>query len=125
MTKVQKFVPIAVLLVILLALGYLMLPFRIAGVIDCGAPLLGSNPKAGQEPVGFIVPDRDCERQGRSRLVTAAVITLIFVVGGAAAVFLKPQSRQCLKGDHGDCPDGWANIMGQGAGFGCQCECHA
>lgn len=112
------------LFVLALTVGYGLLPFDVAGVVDCQAPLLGADPQPDAEPVGFIIPERDCLRQGKSKLTTAAVFAVIAVAGGTAAIALKPQSSQCLGGNHDDCPQWWGNLIGHSAGLGCQCPCH-
>lgn len=124
MTKAQKFVPIAVLGILLLIVGYGLIPFKVAGAVDCEAPLLGAKPAAGAEPVGFIQPERDCLRRAKTKLSTAAIFAVIAVAGGTAAIAFKPISSSCLNGNHDDCPQWWGNLMTQGSGLGCQCECH-
>jgi hypothetical protein len=124
-TKVQKYTPIFVILVILLAVGYALIPFEFAQGVECEAPLFGAGAKT-EEPVGFIQPEQDCLAKGRSRLIVSAMIALAAAVAGTAAVALKPVSQQCLWGSHDDCPAWWPNLLSESgeSGFGCQCSCH-
>ena len=124
MTKAQKVVPFGVLAILLLIVGYGLIPYKVAGVVSCEAPLLGAGPAAGAEPVGFVQPERDCLRRGKTKLTTAAIFAVLVVGGGVAAVAVKPISSKCLRGDHDSCPEWWGNLVGQTAGLGCQCECH-
>jgi len=125
-TRQQKLVPVVVIVLLLGAVGYTLLPFQFANAIDCEAPLFGGNPKELRGPVeGLIRPDEDCPAKGRSRLTTAAIAALFFAAAGVALVGLKPISGACLAGRHGDCREWWAAFMGgQGEGFSCQCDCH-
>lgn len=125
MTKAQKVVPIAVLLVMLACVGYVLLPFDFTSEVSCNAPLLGGEPK-DPTPVGLILPEEDCRSKARSRLLVSATICLAVAAGGTAAIAFKPISQQCLSGNHDQCPDWWANLLSDSfEGLGCQCECHA
>lgn len=123
MTKVQKYTPFIVIAVVLLGVGYSLLPFKLAGRVSCGPALFGSEAK-NNKTVGFIEPDRDCRARGRSRLLVSAMIALVATGTGALVVCLKPVSPQCTAGNHDGCGEWWGNVLGDGAGFGCQCSCH-
>ncbi|HVF15034.1 MAG TPA: hypothetical protein VM942_10565 [Acidimicrobiales bacterium] len=126
MTKQQKLVPVFVIVLLLAAVGYTLVPYRFADAIDCEAPLYGGDPKDARGPVeGLIRPFEDCPAKGRSRLTVAAFAALIFSAAGVALVGLKPTSAACLAGSHGDCREWWAAFMGaSGEAFSCQCSCH-
>ena len=50
----------------------------------------------------------------------------VAVLFAAAAVGLRPISKECDSGSHDDCADWWPSAMGGvGERLGCQCECHA
>lgn len=123
MTRVQKATPFVALLIVALAVGWVLLPFDFAKGVKCGAPLLGGHPKS-EVTVGLIIPKQDCPDKARSRLLTAAMISLAAVAAGTAAVALQPLSPQCYSGNHDGCPDWWANLVSD-SGFGCQCDCHS
>jgi hypothetical protein len=122
-TKVQRFTPIGVLAIMLLAVGWSLLPFDFTDEVRCGAPLLGGKPNNTTQ-VGLIRPEEDCKSKAKSRLLTSALISLAAAGAGTAAIALKPLSTQCLNGDHDDCPDWWSNLLTYGGGLGCQCPCH-
>lgn len=125
MTRVQKLVPLLVLLVIVLAVGWCLLPFQFAQGVNCGPPLFGGKPDS-EESVGLILPKEDCRSKAKTRLLTSAMLSLAAAAAGTAAIALKPISTQCLSGNHDDCPDWWANLLSENfSGLGCQCECHA
>ena len=126
-TSQQKAVPIVALVVMMLAIGYALLPLQFADAIDCGAPLLGAEAKTEAEPsAGFIRPKEDCLASGKSRLTVSGVVAFVAVLFAAAAVGLRPISKECDSGSHDDCADWWPNAMGGvGERLGCQCECHA
>jgi hypothetical protein len=126
LTKQQKVIASVVLAVVLLSLGWTLLPFRFADAVDCGPPLLGAEPgpydSGGQ---GFIKPERDCHNKAKSRLTVAAVAMFVANVVGIAAAATKPVSRECLAGNHDDCTEWWPAELGAAAeGYACQCECH-
>lgn len=124
MTKVQKVTPFVALLVVVLAVGWVLLPFDFAKGVQCGAPLFGGHPKS-EVSVGLIIPKEDCPDKARSRLLTAAMISLVAVIASAAAVALQPLSPACFSGNHDGCHEGWANLLSDSfEGFGCQCDCH-
>ncbi len=125
-TSQQKLVPAFVIVLLLVAVGYTLIPYQFANTIDCEAPLFGGEPKELDAPVeGLIRPEEDCPAKGRSRLTVAAFAALIFSAAGVALVGLKPTSAACLAGRHADCREWWAGIMGGGAdAFSCQCDCH-
>lgn len=126
MTKQQKVVAGVVLAILLLSVGWVLLPFRFANTLDCGPPLLGAKPgeyvETGQ---GFIKPERDCHNKAKSRLTVAAVASLLAVVVGVVSLAAKPLSAECLNGNHDDCSQWWPAELGPaGEGFSCQCTCH-
>lgn len=124
MTRQQRFVPLVVGVVLLLALGYSMIPFTFAGAVDCGAPLLGAEPE-NDRPVGLIRPEIDCKNAARSKLLYSATAALIATAAGTAALYFRPESRQCFNGNHDDCPARWRPATGSfGAAMACQCSCH-
>ncbi len=125
MTQAQKTLPVAILVVIFLAVGWSFLPFDFTDGVGCGPPLLGARPD-NATPVGLIEPVEDCRSKAKSRLLVSAMISLAAVGTGIAAVALKPVSRQCLAGDHDACPEWWPNLLSNTfEGLGCQCDCHA
>ena len=124
MTKAQKTLPIVVLVVILLAVGWAFLPFEFTQGVDCGAPLFGAKPK-DPTSVGLIQPEKDCLSKGRSRLLVSAMLALAAAGVGTAAVMLQPISTACLNGNHENCRYGWGNLLSDSfQGLGCQCDCH-
>ena len=125
MTRTQKFVPVAVLVVMLAAVGWAALPFDFTSRVRCEAPLFGGEPH-DPTPVGLIIPEEDCKRKAKSRLLVSSIVCLVVAAAGTAALAFKPVSQQCLSGNHEDCPDWWANLLSDSfEGLGCQCECHA
>ncbi|HUR23247.1 MAG TPA: hypothetical protein VMZ73_05180 [Acidimicrobiales bacterium] len=125
MTRQQKLVPIGVLFIMVLAVGWAMVPYNFANVVDCEAPLFGSQPKNEAPPTSFIHAKDDCLAKGKSRLLVSAVAAFIAALAGAAMVAAKPISASCSSGDHDDCREWWLAPLGAtAAGFGCQCECH-
>lgn len=127
-TSQQKAAPVVALVVMLLAVGYSLIPFQFADAIDCGAPLLGAEAKTETAPsTGFIKPKEDCLASGKSRLTVSGVIAFVAVLTAAAAVGLRPLSAECNSGSHDDCRYWWpAGVLGSvGDRLGCQCDCHA
>ncbi len=126
-TSQQKAAPAIALVVMLVAIGYSLIPFQFAGVIDCGPPLLGADAKTETAPsAGFIRPEEDCLASGKSRLTVSGVIAFLAVLTAAAAVGLRPLSKECNSGNHDDCKDWWPMMAGPvGQRLACQCECHA
>ena len=126
MTKQQRYISIGVLIVLVIAIGWTLLPFKFAGTLSCGPPILGGNPgEFSDEGKSLIVPERDCHNAARSRLTVAAVGALMAVIAGAVALAFQPVSRHCLAGDHDDCVDWWPAALGPlGHSLGCQCDCH-
>ncbi len=126
MTRQQKLVPIGVLVVLALAIGWALIPFNFANVVDCQAPLFGAQPKSGAPATSFINPKKDCLAKGKSRLLVSAVAAFLAVSVGTAMVSFKPISTSCASGDHDACREWWlaAALGDAGAGLGCQCECH-
>ena len=124
MTKAQKTLPIFVLIVILLSVGWSFLPFEFSSGVDCGPPLLGAKPK-DPTAIGLIQPEKDCKSKAKSRLLVSAMLSLAAAGVGTAAVMLKPISSACLAGNHENCRYGWGNFLTESfEGLGCQCDCH-
>ncbi len=125
MTRVQKLTPLFVLIVVVLAVGWSLLPFEFTSGVDCGPPLFGGKAKSDVS-VGLIHPVEDCRSKAKSRLLTSAMISLAAVAAGTAALALQPVSAACMAGNHDDCREWWANALTENfPGLGCQCECHA
>jgi hypothetical protein len=126
-TKQQRIMSIVVLGVLVLAIGWTLIPFRFADTVNCGPPLLGAHPSGFHDQGRSLVsPERDCHDTARSRLTVAAVVSLIAVIAGAAALAFQPISRQCLAGGHEDCVEWWPAALGPfGHGLSCQCDCHS
>ncbi len=126
LTKEQKIISSVVLGILLLAVGYSLLPFRFADAVNCSPPLLGGNPgKYEDRGQGFIKPERDCRNAARSRLAVSAVTSLVAMGVGVAALASKNESANCLNGNHEDCTEWWAAEMSEAAsGYACQCSCH-
>jgi hypothetical protein len=125
-TRQQKVVPFGVLFIMVLAIGWAMVPFNFANVVDCEAPLFGAKNKNEAPVTSFIHAEEDCLAKGKSRLLVSAVAAFVAALGGAAMVAFKPISSSCSSGDHDNCREWWlAAAMGDaGRGLGCQCECH-
>jgi len=126
-TKQQKVVAGVVLTILVLSVGWVLLPFRFADAVSCGPPLLGAKPgKYVETGRGFIKPERDCHNKAKSRLTVSAVASLLAVVVGAVAMTAKPESAECINGNHEDCTQWWPAEMGPTAEeFSCQCRCHS
>lgn len=125
MTRQQKLVPVGVLIILVLAVGWALVPFNFANVVNCEAPLMGAHPKNEAPPTSFINAKTDCLAKGKSRLSVSAVAAFVAVLMGTAMVALKPISSACAAGDHEKCREWWLAPLGEaGAGLGCQCECH-
>jgi len=91
-TTVQKAMPGVALGVIVLALVYALIPFKLAdGGVTCGPPLFGSDPST-TERVGQVEPAQDCPARGRSKLLVAGFIAVFAVAGGTAVVALDPSN---------------------------------
>lgn len=127
MTRQQKLAPVVVMVVLLGAIGFTLLPFEFAGALKCEPALLGGDPKSTKVVgAGLIRPVEDCHKAAKSRLSVAAVTCLLAVVTGAAVVALRPVSQACIGGSHDDCREGWTQALGSiGESLGCRCECHA
>jgi hypothetical protein len=125
-TSQQKAAPIVALVVMLVAIGYSLIPFRFADTISCGPPLLGAEARTKTAPsTGFIRPAEDCRASGKSRLTVSGVVAFVAVLAAAAAVGLKPLSAECNSGND-DCAHWWPGMLGPvGERLACQCECHA
>lgn len=124
MTKAQRITPFIMLVVMLAAVAWTLLPFQFTEGVDCEAPLFGGEPKSDETTIGLVLPDEDCPAKARSRLLTSAIIAVVAAGAGTAAVALRPISGACSRGDHDACRFGWGNAFGEESGIGCQCECH-
>ncbi|MGI9033392.1 MAG: hypothetical protein ACR2HY_06870 [Acidimicrobiales bacterium] len=126
LTKEQKVITGVVLAILVLAIGYTLIPFRFADAVNCGPPLLGAKPGHYEEKgTGFIKPDRDCRNAARSRLAVAGVTAILAMGVGVASLASKNISTSCLNGDHEDCTEWWTAELGEGGeGYSCQCSCH-
>jgi hypothetical protein len=127
-TRQQRTIVLTFVFVLLvIGVGYSLLPFTFANTIHCSPPLFGAKPKEKTAPVtGFIRPVEDCLSAGKSRGALAATTALIAVAAGTAMVALKPISQRCLSGDHGNCHSYWPGFIGGiGEDFSCQCTCHS
>jgi hypothetical protein len=126
-TTQQKAVPFFVLLIVALSVGWSLLPFQFANVVDCGPPLFGAKARSEAPPTSFINAELDCREKGKSRLSVSAVTAFVAVLAGTAIVSFKPVSSSCAGGDHDNCREWWltAALGDAGAGMSCQCECHA
>lgn len=84
---------LVVAIAVILAVGFMTLPFQAAGGIDCEAPLKGAEPKE-RAVGGFLMgrEDEACERRSGSRVATGAISGTLYLLLGMAAV-LAPQSR--------------------------------
>lgn len=85
----QRVVPAVAAVVLVAALIYTLLPFTFAGVVECSAPLGGSQ-AAPDTPAGITLgnPDVSCANTGGERLITAGVIAAAALVVGLAGAFL-------------------------------------
>ena len=126
LTKEQKIISGVVLGILLLAIGYTLIPFRFADAVNCSPPLLGGKPGEYEDRgQGFIKPERDCRNAARSRLAVAAVTSLLAMGVGVAALASKNISANCNSGNHEDCTEWWPAEMSEAAaGYACQCTCH-
>jgi len=95
MTARQQGIGVVLVIVISLmaALGFMMLPFTAAGGLECEAPLKGGEPKE-RATEGFLIGREDaaCSRRSGSRVATGAISGGLFLLMGMASV-LAPQSR--------------------------------
>lgn len=86
--------------------AYGLLPFRAAGGLRCSAVLRGGEPEertaggylAGQE-------ERACANEADSRLVIAAVTTVVLLIVGAGAVLLPESQMERIFSGHEELPD--------------------
>lgn len=123
MNQAQRVAAFVALAVVVLSIGYLLLPFTFAGRVRCEAPLFGSGAKSS-ETVGLITdPEGSCQRAGRSRLVTAGFTAVLAVAAGAGVNKIEAPGRDCREGRHEDCHGGWPALIGASR-FACQCSCH-
>lgn len=115
---------VVALVFMLMAIVYVLLPFKVAGAVSCGPPLFGAHPRTTTN-VGLIRPKEDCGRQGKSRLVTAAFVVFLASVVVVAAVVTKGESQACVEGRHDDCKEWWPVALGGiGRRLACNCSCH-
>jgi len=84
---------LVVVISVVSALAFMLLPFQAAGGIDCEAPLRGGEPTE-RAMRGFLVGREDaaCDRRAGSRVTVGAIGGGLFFVIGMASVFA-PQSR--------------------------------
>lgn len=123
MNEAQRVAAFVALGVVVLAIGFLLLPFSFAGKVRCEAPLFGAQAKSS-EPVGLITdPHGSCQRAGRSRLATAGFAAILAVAAGAGVSQVEPPGKDCREGRHDDCHGGWPALIGASR-FACQCSCH-
>ncbi len=121
----QRVVGGVALVVLLLAVGYSLLPFKVAGAVSCKAPLMGGGPEKTPTTIGFIQPKKDCPTQGRRRLTGAAFFALVAVAGVAGVLLVPPESQECRDGDHDACRGRWPISFGMRPDTGtCRCACH-
>ena len=108
--KTPNGVPAAALVAaaaLLAALGWMLLPFKAAGGVDCKAALFGSAPKE-RVTTGYLVGQEKgaCQNRGNSRIVVSAIAGLVFLAVGVAAVLLpESQMERVLFGTGEDLPD--------------------
>ena len=88
----QRVVPALAVLVVLGALVYAMVPYTVAGTVDCRGALRGAEPES-DVPAGVIVgnPRRSCRDVGNSRLATAGVVGVAAVIVGVGGLLLPPE----------------------------------
>ena len=127
MTRQQKLAPAVVMVVLLGAIVYTLLPFKFADALQCKPALFGGDPKSTRQVgVGLIRPVEDCHKEAKSRMSVAAVTCFVAALAGAAVVGSRPVSQACLGGNHDDCREWWTQALGSfGDSLGCQCDCHA
>lgn|GEM_PF-1751144 len=124
----QRFVALAAVFAVLLALGYALLPFRMARVVDCRPALLGADAKSTLAVGPFLRPNVDCHTKGASRLAVTAVVALLAVGVGALVMFVPAPGRDCREGQHDTCRGNWPALMGlgrMGEACSCHCTCHS
>ena len=85
----QRVVPAVAAVVVVVAFVYALLPFTFAGVVECSAPLGGSQ-AASDTPAGITLGNADvsCANTGGERLITAGVVAAAALVVGLAGAFL-------------------------------------
>ncbi|MGH9157909.1 MAG: hypothetical protein ACRD1K_19210 [Acidimicrobiales bacterium] len=92
---------LVVVISLMAAIGFMLLPFDAAGGVKCDSPLKGGEPKE-RVTEGFLVGREGaaCSRRSGSRVATGAVGGTLYLLIGLAAV-LAPQSRieRALFGD--------------------------
>ena len=92
---------------VLAALGWMVLPFKAAGGLECKAALFGSAPKE-RGTTGYLVgQEKDvCRNRGNSRIVVSTIAGLVFLAVGVAAVLLpESQMERVLFGGGDELPD--------------------
>ncbi len=79
-------------LVLVGTLAYGLVPFEVAGAIECRGALRGAEP-AADAPPGAIVgdPKRACRDAGNSRRATSAVVAAAAAALGVAGLLLPPE----------------------------------
>lgn len=123
MNQAQRVAAYVALAVVILAIAFLLLPFKFAGTVRCGPPLFGADAKS-TEVVGLIRdPEGSCERAGRARLATAGFTAILAVAAGAGVSQIPPPGKDCRDGRHDECHGGWPAMIGLSR-LACQCSCH-
>ncbi len=92
---------------ILATLGWMVLPFKAAGGLDCKAALFGSTPKE-RGTTGYLVGQEEevCSNRGNSRIVVSSIAGLVFLAVGVAAILLpESQMERVLYGGGDELPD--------------------
>ena len=102
LTTRQRVVPVLAVLVLAGTLVYGVVPFEVAGALECKGALRGAEPAA--DAPGAIVgdPKRACRDAGNSRRATAAVIAVAAAVLGVAGLLLPPDIEEEPDGEPGE-----------------------
>jgi hypothetical protein len=114
----QRVVPAVAAVIVVGAFIYALLPFTFAGVVECSAPLGGSQ-AAPDTPAGITLGNADvsCAESGGGRLVNAAVVGGAALVLGLAGAFLPsdpPSGEESGDVLAGEPPDGQRHGHGGG-----------
>ena len=91
--------PIAALVVLVLALGFTLMPFKAVGGVSCSAPLRGAEPTGDVSSVAVLGgTEGACRDAGNSRMAMAATVSAIFVGTALVAVLHpnRPRSRMMV-----------------------------
>lgn len=92
--------PIVALVVVILALGFTLMPFKAVAGVSCSAPLRGAKP-TGEVSSGAVLGGAEaaCQDAGNSRKAMAATVSAIFIGAALVAVFhptRAPRSRMIV-----------------------------